>query len=77
MQSPDDLFTATKQAPKAKQRNLKQKGKGKRPQKADPLPDHNINILLDIRVLGVTSCQSLLNTVWFNNAIHLGLRRHL
>ena len=76
MQSPDNIFTATKQALKAKQKDLKQKGKGNRPQKADPLSDDDINILYDSGVLGVTSPQSLLNTVWFNNAIHLGLRGH-
>uniref|UniRef100_A0A8W8NL87 ZMYM2-like/QRICH1 C-terminal domain-containing protein n=1 Tax=Magallana gigas TaxID=29159 RepID=A0A8W8NL87_MAGGI len=76
MQSPDNIFTATKQALKAKQKDLKQKGKGNRPQKVDPLSDDDINILYDSRVLGVTSPQSLLNTVWFNNAIHLGLRGH-
>lgn len=44
--------------------------------KTDPLSDDDINILYDIGVLGVTYPQSLLNTVWFNNAIHLGLCRH-
>uniref|UniRef100_A0A8W8MMW5 ZMYM2-like/QRICH1 C-terminal domain-containing protein n=1 Tax=Magallana gigas TaxID=29159 RepID=A0A8W8MMW5_MAGGI len=76
MQSPDNIFTATKQALKAKQKDLKQKGKGNRPQKADPLSDDDINIFYDSGVLGVTSPQSLLNTVWFNNAIHLGLCGH-
>ena len=74
MQSPANIFNATKQALKAKQKDLKQKGKGNRPKKADPLSDEEINILFDTGVLGVTSPESLLNTVWFNNAIHLGLR---
>ncbi|XP_062579483.1 uncharacterized protein LOC134241461 [Saccostrea cucullata] len=76
IQSPEFIFAATKQALKAKQKDLKQKGKGNRPQKADPLSDDDINILYDSGVLGVTSPQALLNTVWFNNAIHLGLRGH-
>ena len=74
MQSPANIFNATKQALKAKQKDLKQKGKGNRPKKADPLSDEEINILFDTGVLGVTSPESILNTVWFNNAIHLGLR---
>lgn len=44
MQSPDNIFTATKQALKAKQKDLKQKRKGNRPQKADPLSEDDINI---------------------------------
>lgn len=70
MQSPDSIFTATRQALIANKKNLEQIWKGNGPQKADPLSDD------DIGVLGVTSPQSLLNTVWFNIAIHLGLCRH-
>ena len=55
MQSPANIFNATKQALKAKQKDLKQKGKGNRPKKADPLSDEEINILFDTGVLGVTS----------------------
>nr|XP_022336320.1 uncharacterized protein LOC111132789 [Crassostrea virginica] len=62
MQSPANIFNATKQALKAKQKDLKQKGKGNRPKKADPLSDEEINILFDTGVLGVTSPESLLNT---------------
>lgn len=72
MQSPDNIFTATKQALKAKQKYFRLKGKDNRPQKTDPLSDDDVNIINDTGVLGVicTSSQSLLNTVWFNNAIH-------
>jgi hypothetical protein len=76
MQFSMDVFTATKQALKAKQKYLKQKGKGNRPQKADPLSDDYINILYDSGVLGVASPHALLNTVWLNNALHLWLRGH-
>eukprot|EP00105_Crassostrea_gigas_P017832 XP_011435759.1 PREDICTED: basement membrane proteoglycan-like [Crassostrea gigas] len=52
-------FTATKQALKAKQKDLKQKGKSNRSQKADPLSDDDINILYDSGVLGVTPFPSV------------------
>ena len=33
-----------------------------------------IEILLDKKLLGLSSPQALLNTVWLNNMIHFGLR---
>lgn len=76
MQSPDSIVSATRQALMANKKNLEQIWKGNGPQKPDPLSDDDINILYDIGVLGVTYPQSLFNTLWFNNAICLGLCRH-
>lgn len=61
---------------KPNKKYLKQNGKGNRPWKADPLSEDYIKILYDTGVLEVTSNQSLLNTVWFNNTINLGLGGH-
>ena len=38
------------------------------------LTDDEIEILFDKKLLGISSPQALLNTVWLNNMIHFGLR---
>ena len=38
-------FAKTRDALKAKQRDLKSQGKGSKPMKADPITDHEIEIL--------------------------------
>ena len=38
------------------------------------LTDDEIEILFDKKLLGLSSPQALLNTVWLNNIIHFGLR---
>ena len=64
----------TRNALKAKQTCLKQMGKGNKPKACNPISDEDINILYDKGVLGPATPQSLLNTIWFNNCVHLGIR---
>ena len=61
-------------AMKSKQKDLKRKGKGNKPNAADPLNKSEIEILYAKRLLGPFSGESLINTMWFNNTIHFGLR---
>ena len=59
---------------KGKQRQLKRHGLGNRPKVTTALTDDEIEILFDKKLLGLSSPQALLNTVWLNNMIHFGLR---
>ena len=59
---------------KAKQKQLKRQGLGNRPKATTALTDDEIEILFDKKLLGLSSPQALLNTVWVNNMIHFGLR---
>lgn len=74
MNSDTDNFELTRQALKAKMKSLKKQGKGNRPNKSQPLSDTEINILYERGLLGDTNPEALLNTMWFNNCIHFGLR---
>ena len=70
----DVSFNLTREALKAKQKQLKQQGKGNKPKRACPLTDEEINILYNRNVLGSHTPQSLLNTLWLNNSVQFGLR---
>ena len=59
---------------KAKQKELKRQGKGNKPKAITALSDEEIDILCSKRVLGLSSPQALVNTVWLNNVLHFGLR---
>ena len=59
---------------KAKQKELKRHGYGNRPKATTALTDKEIVILFEKKLLGVSSPQTLLNSVWLNNMIHFGLR---
>ena len=74
MGSSGSVFTLTRDALKAKQRQLKKQGKGNKPKKSQPIEDEEINILYKEGVLGCSTPQSLLNTMWLNNSVYFGLR---
>lgn len=74
MDSQDDAFRLTRDALKAKQKSLKKQGRGNHPNKTDAITDEEINILYEKKILGNETPESLLNTLWFNNSIHFGLR---
>ena len=59
---------------KAKQKQLKRHGLGNRPKGTTALTDDEIEIPYDKKLLGLSSPQALLNTVWLNNMIYFGLR---
>ena len=58
---------------KAKQKELKKQGRGNKPNATTAISDEEIDILFEKQVLGTSTPQSLLNTVWLNNIIHFGL----
>ena len=58
-----ESFNLTREALKAKQKQLKQQGKGNNPKRACPLTDEEINILYNRNVLGSHTPESLLNTL--------------
>lgn len=67
-------FEDTRQALRMKQRDLKAKGKGSGPQTAEPLTDDDINKLYESNQLGKATPSSLINTLWFLNTLHFGIR---
>jgi hypothetical protein len=70
----NDVFNLTRDAISAKQKVLKKQGKGNKPKKSQPLTDDEINMLYQKKLLGESTPESLLNTVWFNNTVHFGMR---
>ena len=70
----DPEFKKTRDALKAKQKELKSQGRGNRPHATSALSDEEIEVLYSKKLLGTSSPQSLHNTVWLNNMVHFGLR---
>ena len=71
----DVQFEQTRKALHSKQRDLKRKGKCNRPNASAALSEEDIQVLYEKNLLGSSTAEALLNTVWFNNTIHFGLRR--
>ena len=59
---------------KAKQKELKKAGRGNKDKAAVAITDEEVDILYENNLLGVSSAESLLNTVWLKNTIHFGMR---
>ena len=51
----------------AKQKELKKAGLGNKDKAAVAITDEEVDILYENNMLGVSSGESLLNTVWLNN----------
>ena len=49
-------------------------GKGNLPKRADAITDEEINTLYEKGYLGAETHSSLLNTMWFLNTLHFGIR---
>ena len=56
-----------KHVPQSKQRDLKRKGKGNKPNASAALSEEDIQVLCEKDLLGSSTAEVLLNTVWFNN----------
>ena len=65
---------ANSESASSKQRDLKRKGKGNKPNASAALSEEDIQVLYEKDLLGNFTAEALLNTVWFNNTIHVGLR---
>ena len=70
----DVEFEKARTALKSKQRDLKKKGKGDKPNASVPLTEDDIKLLYDKGLLEKSTPEALLNTVWFNNTAYFGLR---
>ena len=70
----DLQFEQTRKALVSKQKDLKRQGKGNKPRASSALSEDDIAVLYEKDLLGTSSPEALLNTLWFNNTIHFGLR---
>ena len=62
-----------RQALAARSKELKKDGKGNKPKAAEAITDE-VNILSNKQLLGISNAEALLNTLWFMNNKHFGLR---
>ena len=67
-------FATTRDTLKSKQKELKRKGKGNKPREASCLTQQEIDTLYEKGAMGLNSPQALVNSIWFNNCMHFGLR---
>ena len=63
----DAEFEQARKALQSKQKDLKQKGKGNKPNASVALTEEEIKLLYDKGLLGTSTPEALLNTVGFNN----------
>jgi hypothetical protein len=68
------LFKTSKKVLEMRRRELKQLGKGNRPNRFDPLTQEQEEQLWACGQLGLQSPESLQNTVWFHTTKLMGLR---
>ena len=70
----DKQFEFFRKSLQSKQKEFKKAGRGNKSKAALPLTDEKIYLLYENNMLGVSSAESLLNTVWLNNTIHFGMQ---
>ncbi|KAK3753060.1 hypothetical protein QZH41_005506 [Actinostola sp. cb2023] len=68
----DLQFEQTRKALQSKQKDLKRKGKGNKPNASVALSEDDIKVLYEKELLGTATSEAL--TIWFNNTVHFGLR---
>ncbi|KAK3093435.1 hypothetical protein FSP39_015689 [Pinctada imbricata] len=69
-----DEFRKVREVLQAKQRDLKKQGKGNKENKASAINDEEIEKLWESCQLGDKTPESIINTLWFYNTVHFGLR---
>ncbi|CAB4005042.1 zinc finger MYM-type 2-like [Paramuricea clavata] len=67
-------FNKTREALKAKQKELKSLGKGSKPNAAHSLSDEEVDLLYERGEFGTHSARALVNMLWWKNTTHFGLR---
>nr|XP_006811835.1 PREDICTED: zinc finger MYM-type protein 4-like [Saccoglossus kowalevskii] len=67
-------FNEVRETIKAKQKKLKKDGKGNLPRTAEAATDEEIKILWESGQFGSHSPEAIINTMWFYNTVHFGLR---
>ena len=70
-------FAQVREVLKSKQKLLKREGRGNYPNRAEPINDAEIDLLWEKNQLGSQTPDAILQTLWFYNTVHFGLRgRH-
>ena len=69
------VFSISRTILEGKCKNLREHGKGKRPNKCNSLWESKVNILWEYGQLGTPSPTSLINTIWWLFTLNFGLRR--
>ena len=67
-------FIKVQKVVKSKLKTLKQAGKGNLPNKASPLSEDEIEKLWTCGQLGMDNPRSIINTLWWFNTLHFGMR---
>ena len=62
----------TKEALVAKQKELKKEGKGNKPNASRMITDEEVDILYGQDLLGCSSSEAFINTIWLNNTQFFG-----
>ena len=70
----DRVFSASRAVLERKCKNLREHGKGKRPNKFNSLSESEVNILWECGQLRTFSPMSLINRMWWLFTLHFGLR---
>ena len=70
----DSEFRISRSVLEGKARILRQEGKGKVPNRSRSLTEDEENILWEYGQLGLSTPRSLVQTVWYNNCLHFGMR---
>ena len=70
----DVQFEQTRKAFQSKQRDLKRKDMGNKPNASATLSEEDIQVLFEKDLLESFTVEALLNRVWFNDTMHFGLR---
>ena len=65
----DRQFELTRRCLQSNQKELKKAGRGNKDKAAAPLTDQEIDVLDEKNLLGLSSGEALLNTLWLNNTI--------
>lgn len=64
-------FSKVREVLKAKQKDLKNEGRGDISQKSDEITDEEINQLWEKELLGVNNSESVINSLWLFSTIFL------
>lgn len=59
---------------KCKQKDLKKQGKWNFPKRAEALTDDEVDEMYEKELLGSSTPSSMLNTLWYQNTLHFGIR---
>ena len=67
-------FAKLREVLTSKQRELKRQGLGNLKHWSNAVTDEDIKKLLECQQMGSNTQESIINTIWFNSAIHYGTR---